>query len=48
MAYTPDYSEGDLSSSVIDIIVKGIVTLGLFATIIVLILLWGFLKKRAR
>jgi hypothetical protein len=46
MAYTPDYSEADISSSVIDIIVKIVLTVGLFATIIVLLFLYSFLKNR--
>lgn len=46
MAYTPDYAEGDLSNSVVDIIVKGILTVGTFITIIVLLMIWNFLKKR--
>ena len=46
MTYTPDYSEGDLSSSIIDIIVKVIVTIGIFTTIIVLLFIWGYLKKK--
>lgn len=48
MAYTPDYSESDLSSSIIDIIVKIIITVGIFTTIVVLLLIWTFLKKRLR
>jgi len=46
MAYTPDYSEGDLSSSIIDIIVKVILTVGIFATLIVLLLIYNFAKKK--
>ena len=48
MAYTPDYTEGDLSSSIVDIIVKVIVTVGIFTTIIVLLFVWGYLKKRVK
>lgn len=46
MAYTADYSESDISSSVIDIIVKIVLTVGLFATIIVLLFLYTFLKNK--
>lgn len=46
MAYTPDYTEGDLSSSIIDIIVKVVITVGIFATLIVLILIYNFVRKR--
>lgn len=46
MAYTPDYSEGDLSSSIIDVIVKAVITVGIFATLIVLLLMWNWMKKR--
>lgn len=48
MAYTPDYTEGDLSSSIIDTIVKVIITVSTFATLIVLVLLFKWLKKHAR
>ena len=46
MAFTPDYTEGDLSASVIDIIVKGILTVGTFVTIIVLIMLYNYVRRR--
>lgn len=48
MVYTPDYSEGDLSSSIVDIIVKVILTIGTFITIIMLVLIYNFLKKKVR
>lgn len=48
MAYTPEYSESDLSASIIDTIVKAIIVVGIFTTLIVLVLLWGWLKKRMR
>lgn len=46
MAYTPDYTEGDLSASVVDTIVKAIIVVGTFITIIMLVFIWNFLKKR--
>ena len=46
MAYTPDYAEGDLSSSVVDIIVKGILTVGTFVTIIVLIMIYNYVRRK--
>lgn len=46
MVYVADYTETDISSSVIDIIVKIVLTVGLFATIIVLLFLYTFLKNR--
>lgn len=48
MAYTPDYTEADLSSSIIDIIVKVILTVGIFATLIVLLYMFSYLKKKLR
>ena len=46
MAYTPDYTEADLSSSLIDVIVKAVITVGIFATLIVLLLMWNWMKKK--
>jgi len=46
MAYTPDYTESDLSASIVDTIVKVILVVGTFITIIVLVMIWNFLKKR--
>jgi len=48
MAFTPDYTESDLSSSIIDIIVKVILSVGIFATLIVLLMLFVYLRKRVR
>lgn len=48
MAYVPDYTEGDLSSSIIDIIVKIIITVGIFATLIVLVFMFAFLKRKLK
>ena len=46
MAYTADYTESDLSNSVIDTIVAAIIVVGQFVTIIVLIFLYNWMKKR--
>ena len=48
MAYTPDYTESDLSSSIVDVIVKVILVVGTFITIIVLLMIWKFLKKQVK
>lgn len=48
MAYTPDYSEGDLSASVIDVIVKIFIGVGVFAFLIVLVLLVNWARTRVR
>ena len=48
MAYTPSYTEGDLSSSIVDIIVKAILVIGTFITIIVLVAMYGYVKKRLK
>ena len=48
MAYTPDYTEGDLSSSIVDIIVKVVLTVGTFITIIVLLMMYSYLKKKLK
>lgn len=48
MAYTPDYTESDLSNSIIDTIVKVIITVSTFATLIVLIMLFNWMKKQMR
>ena len=46
MVYAPDYYEEDLSEIVIDIIVKGLVTFGIFATLVVLVLVIKWVRKR--
>jgi hypothetical protein len=46
MAYTPDYTADDLSSVTIDGIVKIFVAIVSFATLVGLILLYGWLKKK--
>jgi len=48
MAYSPDYTESDLSASTIDIIVKVILTIGTFATLIVLVYMFAFLKRKIK
>lgn len=46
MVYTPDYTETDLSASIVDVIVKSILVVGTFITIIMLVVIYGFVKKR--
>lgn len=48
MAYTPDYSADDLSAVTIDGVVKVFVALVSFATLIGLILLYGWLRKKMK
>lgn len=48
MAYTPNYSETDLTSSITDGIVKIILTISSFITLIVVIAIFVWLKKKTR
>lgn len=48
MAYTAQYDEADLSSATIDAIIKAMIIVGQFVTLIVLLLLWGWMRKRAK
>lgn len=48
MAYTPDYTESDLNSGIIDVIVKVILVVGTFITVIVLLMLYSWVKKKMR
>jgi len=48
MAYTPDYTESDLSAGIVDTIVKVILVIGTFITVIVLVFIYGFLRKKLK
>lgn len=48
MAYTPDYTADDLSAVTVDGIVKIFVAIVSFATLVGLILLYGWLRKRMK
>jgi len=48
MAYTASYTEADLSASVIDTVIKVFIIIGQFITLIVLLLLYNWMKKRAK
>ena len=48
MAYTPDYTSEDLSAVTIDGIVKIFVAIVSFATLVGLILLYGWLRKKMK
>jgi hypothetical protein len=48
MAYTPDYTESDMSASIIDTVVKVLILFGTFATLIVLIMLFVWVKKKIK
>jgi len=47
MAYTAEYTEGDLSASVIDTVIKVFIIIGQFITLIVILLLYNWMKKKA-
>jgi len=46
VGYTAQYSAGDLAGASIDIVAKVFITLGLFITVIVLIIGFGYVKKK--
>jgi hypothetical protein len=46
MAYNASYEETDIAEGVINMIVKGLITVGSFATLIVVIFLYGYVRKR--
>jgi len=48
MAYTAQYDEADLSASVIDTVIKVFIIVGQFITLIVILFLWAWLKKKTR
>jgi hypothetical protein len=46
MAYTPDYTSDDVSNAATSGITKGFIVAGSFAGLIVLVLLYGWFKKK--
>jgi len=48
MAYNASYDEGDISEGVINTIVKGLITVGTFATLIVVVVLYTWARKNLR
>lgn len=46
MAYNQQYEEGDIAEGIINFIVKGIIVVGIFAVLIVLVLLYGWFRKK--
>lgn len=46
MAYNASYQEGDIAASVINTIVKMLITVGTLITVIVVIMLYGWFRKR--
>jgi len=46
MAYNATYTDSDIAPVVVDAIVKLLAVIGVFATLIALVLLWNFLKKK--
>ena len=44
-SYTPEHEAGDLSAITIDVIVEGFIVVVSFASLIVLVLVWQFLRK---
>lgn len=45
MAYTPSYTDGDISSAAIDGVVKVIIAFASLATLVGLVMVYGLLKK---
>lgn len=46
MAYTPSYTEADMSASIIDTVVKVLILVGTFATLIVILFMFAWAKKK--
>lgn len=46
MAYTPVYSSDDVTAATIDGIVKFVIVIAGFATLIGLVMLYGYFKKK--
>lgn len=48
MAYVAEYDEADLSASVIDTIIKVFIIIGQFITLVVILFMWAWAKKKFR
>ncbi len=46
MAYTPDYTSGDISAAAIDTIAIMIITVSSLAVVVILILMYNWARKR--
>jgi hypothetical protein len=46
MAYNATYDEGDIAESVVNTIVKALITLGTLITVIVVVGLWVWIRRR--
>lgn len=46
MAYNASYEEGDIAEAVINTIVKAVVTIGTLITVVVVVMLYNYVKKR--
>ena len=46
MAYNASYAEGDIAESVINTIVKGLLTVGTLITVIVVVSLYVWVRRR--
>lgn len=48
MAYNSSYEEGDIAESVINTLVKGLITIGTLVTVIVVVMLYAWVRKNFR
>lgn len=48
MAYNASYEEGDIAEAVISTLVKALVTVGTLVTVIVVIFMYGWVKRNWR
>lgn len=46
MAYNSSYDEGDIAESVVSTLVKGMLTVGTLITVIVVVALYVWIRKR--
>lgn len=46
MAYNASYEEGDIAEATINTLVKGLVTVGTLVTVIVVVWLYAYIRKK--
>ena len=46
MAYNSSYEEGDIAEATINTLVKGLITVGTLITVIVVIMLYAWVRKK--
>ena len=46
MAYNSTYDEGDIAESVVNTIVKGLITVGTLVTVVVVVALYVWIRRR--